>query len=199
MQEELKSLIDKINEEAVLGAEAKAKSIEGEARAKAMQIIDNAKRESRDMIEEAKKEIAGIKTSAEASIKQSGRDLILSLRKEINAILDRIAKIHAANALTTEEMARIIASLVKNCRQNEKGGVEISLKKEDLEKIEKTLLAELHEESKKGITLKASDDIHAGFIISYDKGKSHYDFTDEAIAKYLSEYLRPKLKELLKG
>ena len=71
------------------------------------------------------------------------------------------------------------------------------MKKEDQEKIEKGLLAELKEEVKKGITLKPSEDIAGGFIISYDAGKSHFDFTDKALAEYFSLYLKPKIGQML--
>jgi len=199
MAEELKALIDKINEEAVQAAESKAKSIENAAKNKAREIIDHAKRQAQSILEDAKKEIEKTETSAKSSIKQAGRDLVLSLRKEINTILERISVSAVNKALTPEEMIRIISSLMKECRSKEECSVVIVLNKEDLAKVEKGLLAELAQEVKKGLTLKASDDIRGGFTISYDKSKSHYDFTDEALAGYLAGYLRPKLKELLKG
>jgi len=69
----------------------------------------------------------------------------------------------------------------------------------DLEKLEKTLLNELKEEIRKGITLKPSDSITAGLVISYDSGKSYYDFTDEALANYISVHLKPKLRDMLEN
>ena len=80
----------------------------------------------------------------------------------------------------------------------EKAGAVISLKKEDLEKLEKGFLQELKEKVKSGITLKSTADISGGFTISFDSGKSHLDFTDHALAEYLSSLLKPKLAELLK-
>ena len=66
-----------------------------------------------------------------------------------------------------------------------------------LEKLEKGFLQELKEKVKSGITLKSTADISGGFTISFDSGKSHLDFTDHALAEYLSNYLKPKLKEIL--
>ena len=74
----------------------------------------------------------------------------------------------------------------------------VSLKKEDLESLEKGSMGELREAVKKGITLRPSDDISAGFIISYDAGKSQFDFTDKSLAEYIITYLKPKLKDVLK-
>jgi vacuolar-type H+-ATPase subunit E/Vma4 len=99
--------------------------------------------------------------------------------------------------LTPEELTKLIAMLVKeNCGQ-EKGEITIELKKEDLENINKGFIERLKDETKKGILLKPSQDVLGGFIISYDAGKSHYDFTDKALAEYLVTYLKPALKELL--
>ncbi|PIW68507.1 MAG: V-type ATP synthase subunit E, partial [Candidatus Omnitrophica bacterium CG12_big_fil_rev_8_21_14_0_65_42_8] len=54
-------------------------------------------------------------------------------------------------------------------------------------------------EAKKGIVVRASDEISVGFTISFDAGKSQYDFTDKALAEYIGVYLKPKLSEILKG
>ena len=88
--------------------------------------------------------------------------------------------------------------MIKDYGNKEKGGIVISLGKEEFQKLEKTLLSELKDEVKKGVTLKSSDEIGAGFIISFDAGKSHFDFTDKALAQYLGGYLKPAIAELLK-
>jgi vacuolar-type H+-ATPase subunit E/Vma4 len=55
----------------------------------------------------------------------------------------------------------------------------------------------LGDEIKKGLTLKPLGEISGGFTISYDGGKSHYDFTDKGIAEYLSACLNPELSAIL--
>jgi hypothetical protein len=49
-----------------------------------------------------------------------------------------------------------------------------------------------------GIQFKFSKDIKVGFIISFDKGKSFFDFTDEGFQEALGVYLKPELASLLK-
>lgn len=196
MTEELKGLIEKIREEGVKIAEDKAREIELEAKKQAGAIVEKAKREATRLVSEAKEAIARNEESSRAALKQAGRDLLLSLRKEINATLDRIVTSHVHKVLTAEELATIISALIKEGRKDDKSGVIVSLKKEDIEKLERGFLSELRDEIKKGVTLKPSDDIQGGFIISYDSGKSYYDFTDKAIAKYITSYLRPKLAEI---
>lgn len=198
MTEELKSLIEKIQAEGVQAAEEKARLIEEEARQQASALLEKAKSEAQNIIAEANQRIAKMEEASRLALKQAARDTLIGLRKEINAALDRIIKSVIQEALTPQELIKIINALIRDYSQEHKEGIEISLKKEDREKIEKGILSELKEEVKKGLTLKSSEEVSAGFLISFDAGKSHFDFTDKALSDYLSQYLKPKLAEILK-
>ena len=198
MAEDLQGLIEKINEEGVKAAETKAKDIESEARRQAGEIVSKAAKKAEGIIAEAKSEVAKMEKSGEASLKQAGRDLLLSLRKEINTLLGRLLAERIHETLTPAEMVKTIVSLVKSYKGGERGGIVVSLNKGDLQKIEEVFLGELQGEIKKGLTLRPSEDIRGGFVISYDSGKSHYDFTDAALAEYLGLHLKPTLSRILK-
>ena len=198
MAEELKDLIEKIQEEGVRAAQEKARSIEEEANRKAKSILNKATKEAGSIISKAEEKVSSMEESGKKSLKQAGRDLLLTLKKEINTMLDGLVVSHVQKVLNPQGMAKIIAQLIKETEGVEKKDLIVSLKKEDLKKLEGTLLKELKQKTKEGITLKSSEDITGGFLISYDKGKSCYDFTDKAIAQYITLYLEPKLAELLK-
>jgi V/A-type H+-transporting ATPase subunit E len=198
MAEELKELINKIHQEGIKAAEDRAKDIENEARHRAQVIIEEAENKARNIILEAKEKIAKMEEGAKVSLKQAGRDLLLTLKKEINAVLGRLIVSRVREALNPEELGRIITSLIKNYSSKERGNIIVTLKKEDLEKLRKGFLNELKEELKNGIILRSSEDIQGGFIISYDGDKSHYEFTDKALAEYINLYLKPALAEILK-
>lgn len=199
MTEDLKGLIEKIQQEGVQAAQEKAKSIEGEAYLKAQGILDAAAKESQKLLAKAREEIQKAQAGANASLEQAARDLLISLRKEIKAILDRLIVLNVRKALNPQELATLITALIKNyASQEDKGDIIVSLNKTDLEALERGLLGELKNEVKNKIILKSSDEIQAGFVISYDAGKSHYDFTDKALAEYVSRYLEPHLGEILK-
>lgn len=198
MAEDIKSLIEKIQQEGIKVAEDKARAIEEEAFSQAKEIVKKAQAEAGHILAQAKDKNAKTEESTKEVIKQAGRDLLLSLRKEINAMLDKLIMARVNDALKPEELVKIINALIKDYHGKEKDQIVISLKKEDSEKIENAFLNELKEEAKKGIALKPSEEILGGFIISYDAGKSHFDFTDKAIAEYIGLYLKPKLGEILK-
>lgn len=199
MAEEIKALIEKIQQEGVQAAQAKAQAITEEANIQAKAILVKAKQEADKILNEAQEKISKMQASAQASLKQAARDLLIKLHGEINARLEKLIALRAREALAPQELAGIIGKLVSEYGAQEKGQVIISLSKEDLEKIEKSFLDGLKEEVKKGITLRANEDISAGFTISFDAGRSNFEFTDKALAEHLAAYLKPGVAELLQG
>ncbi|MDD5560886.1 MAG: V-type ATP synthase subunit E family protein [Candidatus Omnitrophica bacterium] len=199
MAQEIKDLIDRIQQEGVMAAENQAARIKTEAESLAQKIVAEAKKQAEKIIEQANSEAKKLDDSTNASLKQAGRDLLISLRKEINSMLDRLVKLNIHQSLTIEELTRIIRDLIKNAPLSSDSQIVISLPQQDKEKIEKGFLKQLAEEVKKQVILKSSDEIDSGFIISFDSGKSTFDFSDQALAEYISGSLRPELNKFLKS
>ncbi len=198
MAEEIKELIEKIRSEGVRAGEDKAKAIELDALKRARQIIADADVEAGRILSEARESISRSEESSRSSLKQAARDCIIGLKKEILAALNKITLSHVHKTLTIDETGKLIAHLLKECKAKDKGDVIVSFKKEDADKLAGLFMSELSNELKKNLVLKPSEDIRGGFTISYDHDKSHYDFTDKALAEYIGSYIRPKLSEILK-
>ncbi len=199
MTEEIRDLIEKINQEGVQAAEEKAKAIEFQAQQKASETLNRAKLEADKIIASALERVAREEEKEKILLSQAGRDTLLSLRKEISTMLERIIVGGIRQALTTETLFKLLSELTKAPHTKQSGDITVLLNKEDLENLEKGFLTQLKEEARKGIILKASEEISAGFTISFDQGKSCYDFTDQALAAYIGTYLKPKLNQILKG
>lgn len=198
MAEELKELLEKIRREGIEVAEEQARRIEAEARARGAAIVADASKEAGRMVADAEERIAKAEASMRRTLEQASRDTLIALRKEIGATLDRIVSAHVHHALSSDELTRVILALVKDAGSAGRERMVISLKKEDLERVEKALLGELGAEARKHIILKHAGDIKGGFTISYDSGKSYYDFTDRALAEYLAQALKPELGNILR-
>ena len=196
MAEDIKGLIEKIQQEGVRAAQVKAKEIEAQAQRRAEALIQKAQQEARGLTAEAKDKVARMEKSARTSLEQAGRDLLLALREEIDAMLNRLVSAHLRQALTPRELINIITTLIKNSSADKKDII-VSLSKNDLKNLKKSFLGKLRDATKQGVTLKASGSIHGGFVISYDSGKSHYDFTDKALTQYLGLHLKPELAAML--
>ena len=199
MAEDIKALIEKINQEGVIAAEQKAKEIENKTRLKADEVLKKAQAQADKILKDAKDEIARMQEKEKSLLNQAGRDLLLVLKQEINSMLDKLISYQVKDALGTDNLFKVLSKVIRGACCAEKGEIIVSLNKEDLKALESGFLAKLKEETKKKIVLKAADDIHAGFVISYDAGKSQFDFSDKALAEYIGSFLKPKLKEILRG
>ncbi len=196
MTEDIKGLLEKIQKEGIQAAEAKAKEIEGLALKKAEAIIQEAKLQAGQIVAAAKEETSRAEEGAKIALKQASRDMLLSLRKEINAMLERLITSHIQQTLKADELAKIILSFVKEHSGENKEDIVISLAKKDIERLS-GFIEELKHTAKKNIIVKPSEDMQGGFIISFDAGKSEFDFSDKALAEYIVLYLKPKLSEIL--
>lgn len=198
MAQELKALIDKIQKEGVEAAEKSAQEIQDRARKEADQTVARAKSDAKKLLDDARQRIRQEGESSEAALRQAGRDLILSLKKQVLAILDKIIALDVRQALSPQELAALVKLAVQQYGAQAAGTVVVSLKDEDRRKLQENFLVQLKADLKKDIVLKTSGDVAGGFIISFDEGRSHFDFTDQALTAYLSGLVRPRLAELLK-
>ncbi|MDD1708723.1 MAG: hypothetical protein LUQ33_06100, partial [Methanoregulaceae archaeon] len=80
MPEEIRDLIEKINQEGIRAAEEKAKTIEDEARQRSDAILSKARAEADAMISAASERIRREDEKEKVLLAQAGRDLLLSLR-----------------------------------------------------------------------------------------------------------------------
>lgn len=197
MAEEIRDLIEKINEEGVRAADEKAQAIETEAQLRAGEILKKAKNEADVMIAAAEERIRRHEEKERILLSQAGRDLLLSLREEINAMLWRIVVSEVREVLTPDALFRLIEKSVRDYSAGGSGDITVSVNARDLEIMENHFIKRLSDETKKTILLQPSEEISGGFTISFDNGKSAFDFTDKALASYIGTHLKPRLNRIL--
>jgi vacuolar-type H+-ATPase subunit E/Vma4 len=197
MAEEIRDLIEKINEEGVRAAEEKAQAIEAAAQLRAGEILKKAKTEAEVMIAAAQERIRKDEEKERILLSQAGRDLLLSLREEINAMLGRIVVSEVREVLTPDALFRLIEKSVRDYSAGGSGDITVSVNARDLEILENHFIKRLSDETKKTILLQPSEEISGGFTISFDDGKSAFDFTDKALASYIGTHLKPRLNRIL--
>lgn len=197
MAEEIRDLIEKINEEGVRAAEEKAQAIEAAAQLRAGEILKKAKTEAEVMIAAAQERIRKDEEKERILLSQAGRDLLLSLREEINAMLGRIVVSEVREVLTPDALFRLIEKSVRDYSAIGSSDITVSVNARDLEILENHFIKRLSDETKKTILLQPSEEISGGFTISFDDGKSAYDFTDKALASYIGTHLKPRLNRIL--
>ncbi|MCK5161470.1 MAG: hypothetical protein KAQ99_07850 [Candidatus Aureabacteria bacterium] len=200
MAAQLQELIERINKEGIKSAEEKTRKIIAEAEKKAEDIIEKAEKEAKALIEEAKKSAKSTQEKSEKAIKQSFRNVMLALKQEIAKQFDLIVKSEIGKALKPEVVSEVIINVSKDIAKQKSDGkdVQILVNEKDAKKLAGTFVESFKKEIQSGLEIKPVKNIDAGFMVSFDGGKSHYDFTDDGLRECLSAYISPQLKEIIK-
>ena len=199
MEVQLHELIEQIKNDGVAAAEAEANTIIDAAKADAEKLIADAQAQADKILAAAKAETERMTKSSEDAIRQAGRNLLISFRESVSRELETIVGENVAAVYSSDAFAELIISIVENwANKPDAEDIAVILNTQDLNKIEETLLAALKEKMLNGITLKANDNFDGGFRIAVNNGSAYYDYSAEAVVDMLSNYLSPKVTELLK-
>ena len=199
MEVKLQELISQIKKDGVEAAEAEAEAILNAAKAEAEKIVKEAKAEAEKILKNSKAENERMVKSSEDAIRQAGRNLLISFRESVAKELKKIVGENVASVYSSDALSALIVKVVESWAQNtEAEALTVILNSEDLKKLEETLLCAFNEKALKGVTLKANDSFDGGFRIGIENGTAYYDFSADAVVDMVSNYLSPKVIELLK-
>ncbi len=199
MEVQLQELIDQIKKDGAEAAEAEAKAIVEAAKSDAEKIIADAQAQADKILAGAKAETDRMTKSSEDAIRQAGRNLLISFRESVARELKAVVGENVTAVYSSDALEQLIIDVVERwTNKPDAEDVAVILNTEDLNRLEDTLLSALKEKMVKGITLKANDNFDGGFRISVNNGSAYYDYSAEAVVDMLSNYLSPKVTELLK-
>lgn len=199
MEIQLQDLLDQIKKDGVAAAQAEAASILADAKAEAEKIVADAKQQADKLIASAKAENQRMVASSEDAIRQAGRNLLISFRESVSRELTAITGESVTAVYSSEALAQLVIQAVENwAKDPSTDDIAVILTSNDLQKLEQTILAGLKEKMLQGVTLKANDNFDGGFRIAVNNGSAYYDYSAEAVVDMLSNYLSPKVTQLLK-
>lgn len=199
MAEELQGLLDRIQKENIEKIETEKKRLLEEAKKEADSIVVAAKAQADEIVKKAKTEAEAEIRRAESTIKQASRDILIALKAELLERLRRIVKDNAGTAMTPALMAELIKKMCAQYAAGKEGGLEILLPQSDLDAAGKSLIAALVADLKLRPELSLGSDISAGFKIGFKGEDVFFDFSDDAIADLICEYVGPRLAEIIKS
>ena len=197
MDVQLQELIDKIKTDGIKSAEDKAAQIRKEAQAKAETILANAKKEASAIVADAEDKAAKSKISGEEAIKQAGRDLVLNIREKITALYNVILQNEVKGAMDEKLIGDVIVKLISSWKGEDSADLTVLVSEKDAKAVEQVLMNKLADKVKKGLDVKASKTIDAGFHVEAKDGSAYHNFSAEGIAEVFSDYLNPRLAKLL--
>ena len=198
MDVQLQELIDKIKSEGVASAQKNAAEIIEKAELQAKNIIDNAEKKAEEIVLSAKRNEEQMVRTGKDALAQAGRDTILNLQTQLTSLVDALLREDVAEALSGNALESAIEKLLSSWSTETTGKVDLILSESDLEKIGARIKSKLAKQIGEGMEIKSVQGLEGGFRISVKDGSAYYNFTPSEIAEALSEYLNPRLVEILK-
>lgn len=199
MPEDLEHIIDRIRKEGVDEAERRSGEIIASARKQAASMIDEARSEADRILAETGEKTKSIEKRSLAALDQAARDLLLTIEEAVENIFEDLIHEAVDGAMDETLVRDVLTKVIGECFTGDGGdGVEVLLSPEDGQKLVEFFATRYKEKMEQGLELKTDSEVLKGFRISL-KGQSVFlDYTSEAVAEALANFLRPRLAEIVK-
>lgn len=199
MSEELQGLLNKIQAEGLEKAESERARLVAEAKTQAESIIADAKAQADKIRKDAEADAEASRKKADAAVRQAARDVIISLKDDLQEKLRAVVREASAQAMTPEAMAGLIAKIAEQFAQNAASGAEIILSAREREDAAQKLIGCLPSALAKDASVQLGRGFAAGFKIGFNNSEVFLDFSDEALADVICEFVGPKLAAVIKA
>ena len=191
MEVQLESLVRSIKSDGVESARREAANIIAQAKEESQRIIAHAQEDATQTRQRAKADAEKLKQTVEDALRQSARDMVLAVRKNMEELFRKLLQQDVANVLSGESLERIILSLLKGWALD--SSVDIQLSAADADALSESLIKKLKDELlNEDFAIKPLEGMKAGLRISFRNGTAYFDFTDEEISNALAQLLSPK-------
>lgn len=199
MSEDLQHLIERIQREAVDAGEKQAAEIVSKARQQAAQIVAEAEAKAKARLEQAELEARQFTERSIQTLRQAARDLLISVGQGVENIISNLAAEAAEQALTYETVQEMLVKLAENYvgRTDRERRIELMLNPKDQARLINFFRAKYNEKLQQGLVIQGDERIFRGFKVQLADGRVTHNFTQEAIAEALANFLRPHLADIV--
>ncbi len=197
-ENKIQHISEYLKEQVLTPAEQERDRLLAEANAEKERIIAQAEKKAEEIVHAAEEKARLTLSTAESSLRLAARQAIdtlkLALEKEV---LSRAIGAPVREATGSAEiMKAVLVEVVRFTVGGSVGQVEIVLSDDLKKRLGDFVKGEIAAVAAKGITL-SDDRVPSGFSVRFvDKGFS-YEFTAEALAELLADYLRPEVRSYL--
>jgi V/A-type H+-transporting ATPase subunit E len=194
---QLKELIDTIHRDGVDKVRQESEALLKQAKAKADEIMTAARAQADALLANARQEQERLEHSGRESLKQAARDLLLGVRKQLEALFAALLKEKTREALTDKELTAAIAAMIANWKPERLDKIELLLPKKNFDAMAKALRKAMTKKIAAGIEIRAAAEVVSGFRVAQKDGQAYYDFSAESIAESLSLFLNPFMAKII--
>lgn len=199
MTEELQPLIDKIRKEAIEKAEQEAERILSEARKKADEELKEAGQKAKSILAQAEKDAEQFTERGIRTLEQAARDVLITVGRGVEHILHDLVRESLDEALTIDVVKDMLSKMAETYirREGKERRIQLLVTEEDRKELTKFYSDRLRKKLGEGIEIRADEGVGKGFQVSFVDKRVHHDFSREAVAEALSNFLRPNLAEIV--
>ncbi|MHA7775317.1 hypothetical protein [Roseibium sp. M-1] len=213
----VQALIDRLKTEGVAAGQAEADALLTKARQKAEEIVAAAQQKADGLVAAARAEAAKEKAATKDGLKVAARDLVLTLRNELDDRIQQEAGRLVATSLADQEfLKKLILAMAANARDNasisDAEPMEIVLPekvvsfeelKQSPEAVEPGTLTHFvialaGQALRDGVTFSTAPGFD-GIKVKLTDRNVAIDLTGEAIATLLKRHLQPRLRAVMEG
>lgn len=199
MAEELQHLIERIQREAVDSGEKQAAEILAKAKQQAAQIVAEAEAKAQARLEKAEKDAEQFTERSMQTLRQAARDLLITVGQGVENIVSNLAAEAAEGALNFETVQEMLVKLAENYvgRTDRERRIELMVSPQDQARLINFFKDKYHDKLQQGLVIQGDERIFKGFKVQLADGHVTHNFTPEAIAEALSNFLRPHLADIV--
>lgn len=200
MAEELQHLIDRIRAEGVENGQKTADGLVAEAKKKAAGIVADAKKQAQEIVEKAKVEGDAYAERGRKTLEQAARDLLISIGGAVNRVIAGMVDEKVGTALTPETMGQMLVRIADAyAKQNGEGELVALLGEADAAALKAGFAKEYQDKLAAGnLHIESDKGLFKGFYVGRRGGQVMHDFSKDAIAESIANFLRPDLADVVK-
>ena len=199
MSEELQSLLEKINSDGVMKAQAERDAIIAQAKTEAAAIVAEAEKKAEELRKAAAADAETLQKRAESAISQAARDVVLKLKAELESRISAAVADSAEKTMTPEFMAELIRDLAKEFAADPEAKITILSSARDAEALSSAVKDTLGSSYKNAPQVFADSAVKGGMQISFNDDEVFFDFSVEAITGLVGGYAGEKLARILEN
>ena len=196
MAEQLQHLIDRIRQEGVENGEKTAEALVAEAKKKAAGIVAEAQKKAQEATAKAEADAKAFAERGRQTLQQAARDLLISIGGSVGRVVSGVVDAKVGAALTPETVGQMLVKLAAAYGSAE--NLTVALGEADAAALKGGVSKEVNDMLAKGLQIESDREIFKGFRLGTKGGQVFHDFTKEAIAESLANFLRPDLADVVK-
>lgn len=196
MAEQLQHLIDRIRQEGVENGEKTAEALIADAKKKAAAIVAEAQKKAQEATAKAEADAKAFAERGRQTLQQAARDLLISIGGSVGRVVSGVVDAKVGAALTPETVGQMLVKLAASYGPAE--NLTVTLGEADAAALKGGVSKEVIDMLAKGLQIESDREIFKGFRLGTKGGQVFHDFTKEAIAESLANFLRPDLADVVK-